>query len=287
MYTDNEYIIGIYQHPGIEEQDQNNYKSVFATRDILFGELLLLEHSYSGSNTDAQLIVANNSILFDLYHPRVKKFCECKENERLQQSVEKVSHNCFGLNGNKILTFGITKFNHSCDPNCSVFIQERYRHSNTEIVFMELFAVRNIKKGTELKISYGPETGHNRDFECNCGKNIEERKKIFDTISSISRTLSERNRESIREKIYAHIESIPGKKILLNHYLSTKGLYLNNNTIVSYTSQGERIINDVLRKYMNLDSNLNENDIIGTTPINNRKIAIFLQILSENILDHV
>ncbi|AGF85501.1 RNase_H domain-containing protein [Moumouvirus goulette] len=287
MYTDNEYIVEIYQHPGIEEQDKNNYKSVFATRDISFGELLLIEHSYSGSNTDSQLIVANNNILFDLYHPRIKKFSECNETERLQQSVEKVSHNCFGLNNNKILTFGITKINHSCDPNCSVFIQERYRHSNTEIIFMELFAVRNIKKGSELKISYGPETGHNRDFECNCGKNVEERKKLFDTVSGISRKLSEINRELIREKIYSHIESIPGKKILLNHYLSTKGLYLNNNTIVSYTSQGERVINDVLRKYMNLDSKMSENDIIGSTPINNNKIAIFLQILSENILDHV
>ncbi|AFX92359.1 putative set domain-containing protein [Megavirus courdo11] len=287
MQTDNEYIQVIYQHPNIEESDINNYKSIIATKNINFGELIILEHAYTASNAHAQIVVSNNETLYDLYHPRVKNFQDSTNDERLESASEKVSHNCFGLNGSKILTYGITKLNHSCNPNCSVYIQEKYNFNNTNIVFMELYAVRNISQGTELTISYGPETAHKRDFECKCGKDLDERKQIFNTISKISCTLSNRHHETIRAKIYEHIESINGKKLLLNHYLSIKGLYLNKNTIVSYTTEGENIVNNVLRKYFGINSKISETDFVSSSGMTSKKTSIFLEILNSNILDHV
>lgn len=280
----NEYIINVYKNPKIEICDENNYKSIRAIDDIKIGELLLIEHVFAGSMANCHILVEHNEYLFNMYHPRSINFTDIEN--KFTSVQEKISHNCFGLeNNDKLITDTITKINHHCDPNCVVYIQEKYEIKNTHTIFMELFAIRNIKKGTELTISYGPVTGHERDFVCNCGKELPERKKIFSIISSLAKELSIRNNNIIRELICNYLETNASKKILMNHFLATKGIFMNKNSISAFSSEGEKLINNMIYRYMNIkESDLESiDDNIKKKPMNNFKINIFLAILNSSL----
>ena len=281
-----EYIKTIYVHPSFTSCDDKGYKFIKTSDDIELGELLLIEHVYASNFDTCRYIIENNTYLFNMYHPRIKQYSEISKEDKFEHVKNKLSHNCFGYeNDQKIMTDSITKINHSCDPNCAVHVQEKYNLNNTNVIFMELFTIRAIKKNAEITICYGPETAHNRDFECKCGKELPERKKRYNITSGLAKTLSMQNNLRIKEKIFKYLESCDAKKILLNHYLSTKGIIINNNTITAYTNDGKTLINNLVYKYLNIgDELLSSSKQIMSESIGNYKISLFLKILNETLL---
>lgn len=170
-----EYMSVVYQNASIEIDDQNDYKSIKATTDIPIGQLLLIEHVYASSHFNCHSIVEHNRELFNTFHPRLIPFDQATD--RFEQVSQKIIHNCFGMsNGDKLLTYTITKINHSCAPSCGVYVQEKYSIEDTNIIFMELYSVKKIPKGEELTINYGVDSGHKRDFICQCGLDDEKEK---------------------------------------------------------------------------------------------------------------
>jgi hypothetical protein len=280
-----DYSAIIYKHPNIEACDVNNYKSIVATKDIKFGELLLLEHVFAAKTPICFMVIENNAKLFDSYHPRTTKHADTVN--RLEQAKEKLLHNCFGLaNGNNLINIYLQQINHSCTASCAVFVQENYVMEDTNIIFMELYAINKITKGSELTINYGPETSHKRDFECKCGKDLAQRQLIFNISSNLAKSLSTKNGPDIKRKIKQYLEQPLAKKILLNQYLSVNGIYINSNTISGYSQEGVTMMNDVIHKYMGLDKNeiKTTNGKVIEETMNTHKLNLFLQILNEIIL---
>jgi len=277
----------IYQNPAIIVCDENNFKSVKSARDITFGELLLVEHVYTSVPKSCVEVIANNEYLFNMYHPRIVSYNESMEpTEKISAAINKVDHNRFGMDKDKnIITLMITKMNHSCDPNCAVYVQEKYNMENTDIVFMELYAIRNIPTGTEITINYGPNTSHNRDFECDCGKDLDNREKIFQIGRTITRNLSTDNNTLVQKLVYQYLATPLSDKILLNHYLATKGIFMDNNNVSAYTSEGEKTINDIVHKYLGINSGIKLSDgLVIEEKMYKNKINLFLNIINDNLL---
>lgn len=278
----NDYMVVVYKHPAFQIHIENDYKSVVLAEDVEFGELLLIEHAYAANAVICQTLLAHNEKLFNMYYPRKVHFAETADKYLLVK--EKLAHNCFGLkDGQKMITFMITNLNHSCDPNCAVYLQEKYSMENTNIVFIELYAIRSLKKGTELTINYGPKTAHARDFECGCGKNLEERTKLFEITSKLAYSLSTKNNLRIRKMVYQYLENPLSRKILLNHYLATKGIFMSNNTISACTEEGINTINNIIHKYLGLQKEVNADGIVEEK-INIHKISLFLKVINDNLL---
>lgn len=272
-----EYMSVIYQHPFVKICDENNYKSIKATEDIPFGQLLLIEHVYASNHFNCHSIVEHNQILFDTYYPRRVSFDQ--STDHFEQAKQKIINNCFGMsNGDKLLTYTITKINHSCTASCGVYIQEKYSMENTNIIFMELYSVKKILKNEELTINYGVASGHKRDFVCECGLDDEKRKAIFDITSSIVKTLSTDHHDDVREKVYQYLNTLHSKKILLNHYLSVNGLFVNQGQIKAYTESGMILVNKFIHKFLGIsdDTNLEENS-------NARKLILFMEIMQNSL----
>lgn len=60
---------------------------------------------------------------------------------------------------------------------------------------------------------------------------------------------------------------------------------MNKNTISAYTSDGEKIINDIVHKFMGLNDNIGlANKVIIEKTMNQHKINMFLMILNNNLL---
>ncbi len=278
----NEYIKPIYVHPSIKIIGENNYKSMVAIEDIKCGEVLIVEHVYGGTTANCCLILEYNKYLFNSYHPRITRHSETTN--KLEHTIKKLELNCYGLDKDRIITDMLKYMNHSCIPNSSVHIREKYNTNDTFIVFMELISIKLIKKGSEITSSYGPETSHKRDFECKCGKELPEREKIFNIIHSLGRTFSKSNEKFTKKIIYDYLETPESKKILLNHYLATKGIYLNNDTIAAYTKDGLKLINDIIHKYLGITEEIKNSDgQIVEQSINQFKINLFMKILKDNL----
>ncbi|XWV26599.1 SET domain-containing protein-lysine N-methyltransferase [Tupanvirus soda lake] len=282
----NDYAALIYKHPDIELQDVNNFRSVRATRNIKTGELLILEHVFSAKSATCHLAIENNEALFNLYHPRITSFAETKAEDKTEQTKQKLSHNCFGVpNGNKVMNIYLQQINHSCTASCGVYIREDYTFEGTNVVFMELYAIKNIEKDTEITINYGPDTSHNRDFKCDCGLEIEKRQMIFSISSNLARTLSFDNNKNIKEKIFKYLQIPISKKILLNQFLAINGIFVNNNIVSCYTQEGVNMINNVVHSYLGINGDIKTDDgKVIEDKINRHKLNIFMHILNEGIL---
>lgn len=267
-----EYTCVVYQSPKISTGEKDGYIYIMAKENISFGEIIMVEHVLTAPTNVCHLIINYNEYLFDSYHPRTVKFKDATADERHLMTKEKICHNCFGVGENLlILSHQITKLNHSCTPNCVVFIRHHYKGDDTRIVFMELYCIRDIKEGSEVMISYGPETSHKRDFECGCGKELVERTKMFNVISALAKVLSDKSKLQIEEKIYYYLQMAVSKKVLMNQFLSTKGVFMNKDQVAIFTTEGEKVINEIISK----NSKIKSGD-----GMNNAKIGIFLRILN-------
>ncbi|MEM0354220.1 MAG: SET domain-containing protein-lysine N-methyltransferase [Thermoplasmata archaeon] len=284
-----EYMTVVYKHPAMTICEENNFKYVKVTEDIKFGELLLVEHVYASESHICYMIVRYNEYIFDQYHPRKIKFKDIANMDEKDISImvnDKISHNCFGYGEKcKLLTDTITKLNHSCNQNCAVYINVSYKIEGTNIVFMELYAIQNIKKDSEITISYGPETSHKRDFVCNCGKSLNQRRKHFNIVSRLVSSLSRNINNKVRLKIYNYIQSTKARRVMMNHYLANNGIIVNNNKIVAYTENGMKMINKLFYKIMGMKMD-QENVDSSNNIINLIKTTTFMSILETYFLSN-
>lgn len=283
----NEYMYNIYKNSSLELiYNENNY-SIMSKYDIKHGELLVIEHALTNSAEKCVSALLNNQYLYETYFPRDVKF----EDRTLQTIDDKILYNSFKFDEYYLLVDFIAKFNHSCNPNASVVIREHYVNEDTVNVFVELYAIRNISKGTELTISYGSKESHKRaDFKCNCGKSLSERRKISNTIGKLVVAMSDARTHSNKMLICKYLESSIGKTILFHHYLVNKGIFINKNTIGGYTEEGAILINDITNKYLNFQNDEIKNDdrlhstsanVLEVTPT---RLNLFLQIINDGFL---
>ena len=276
-----EYMGLVYMNSAIFIGEENNYKFIKTLADIKSGELILVEHVLTNNDAISRIIIRHNEYLFNQYHPRQVNYQDAikmsaEEIEKI--TTEKLSHNCFSFDKNLLLTNTITKMNHSCNPLCSVFIQESFNKEDTTTIFMEVYALKNIPQNTELTINYGPKSAHDRDFTCNCGKSLADREKNFRVTTQLAAYFSTTCNNIIREKIFAYLNTPTAKRILMNHYLANNGVFINKGSVAVYTSDGGKMINDLVNAYMKLDAT-KFNDVIREGPINETRLDLFIRIL--------
>lgn len=274
MQEYNDYMAVIYKHPALDLIFENNFKRVVASDHIESGALLGVEHVFSSDKETCCILIERNERIFDMYHPRIQSFAETKN--RIKDATEKMAHNCFGHNGKIVLNLFTNNLNHSCMPTCSVHIQNDYNINDNVIIFFELYAVKDITKGTELTISYGPDTSHKRDFVCDCGLELIERIEIYREITIATKKMCKKNYYDVRKQICDYLNDPLSKKILLNQYLTTKGIYVNHGKISACTEQGNKLINDFINKSCGISDELK-----------NVKPTLFMSILDEMLLKKI
>ena len=255
----NHYTNVVYLN-GLEIREKDNYKSVIALNDISVGDLLLIEHAMVTDLAKLFAIVAYNEYLFDQYHPRISKWAETEDRSELAKT--KVLHNSFNYNMQPLMTDFIAKCNHSCDPNCAISPNRTvFIFGECVAVFMEVYAVKNIPRGTEITISYGPDTGHHqsndeykRDFACNCDVQRNERLIKCNAALELANSFSKKNNSNIMAKINVYRDLQPARRIMMYQYLAQKGIIINDDKIVvADKTTGMKLINDVVRNNAKID----------------------------------
>lgn len=277
-----DYVGLIYTHPEIAISDTGNFKSIVANSSIRKGELLILEHVLINTRENCHRIINFNEHLYNTYHPRNKSYSESTPEERIPQTIEKVSHNCFNKNGNLLMADFIVKFNHSCTPNACVYIREDYQHEGVNTVFMEVYALIMMNPGNQITISYGPDTGHKRDFVCGCGLRPKRRHRIFDQNAKIVSIMSALNESNVKRLISEYLETPLANRIIFNHCLMNMGIFFNQGHISATNAEGIATINNTIKRIVKVSSEtLAEQGIVLDNQNSAAKSHLFLLIMQD------
>ena len=192
--------------------------SVIATQDLPIGTVIIIEKSIRATKEALKKWFEKTTEikpLVDKLYPR-EDFnymnddeLTWEEKDTIHDSIlyDKIDSNCWEtgdtIDGEEIicLSFGMSVFNHSCNPNAAVFSIPSSPNSpnslksktpqETYFEFNSVLTIKEIKKGEEICIIYNETAGHytnesNKQLQsqpfgwvCGCDFNLKERNNAF------------------------------------------------------------------------------------------------------------
>ena len=195
----------IFSHQDIDIHFENDYYSVRAKKNIPNGSLILIEHVIHGNLQYLMSALFYNTELCDSLYPRQYG----KSLDDIIQIIGKKIHlNVFGFENN-VLVIGniVSKFNHSCHPNCRMDIVDKVNNDR----FYGIWTHKKIEKGMELCIDYvngGSIEYHNKmnqllGTNCLCTpeyilKNIKRSRIMMDLASTYRKNMEIKQQKRTR-----------------------------------------------------------------------------------------
>ncbi|ORY33588.1 hypothetical protein BCR33DRAFT_791388 [Rhizoclosmatium globosum] len=174
----------LYLHPSLQciqqasnSPESKDYHIMQSTAPIASGSVLLVEHVIHGTESHLQKVLAVDTAFSDMLDPR-------EGTEGCNEPINKIKHNAFiGPDGSMRLGPIVTRFNHRCDPDCSVrYVYEetecKFRRHTRKDGFAVIYAMRDIKSDQEVCYQYNS-YAHDL-FGCDCGRTGEERDAILE-----------------------------------------------------------------------------------------------------------
>lgn len=160
------YTYSVYLSNDVEINYKDDFYSIKATRDLPVGHLVLIEHVLWGETNDLVNGVMRDKSLFKSLYPR---HCYTKN---IQNAIQKTTKNCFIFDKSHVLGNVISKFNHSCVPNCHLDFVDHVDSNK----FYGVWTHRKVVQGDELTFDYvnkGDVSFHNtmkklHQFCCKC-----------------------------------------------------------------------------------------------------------------------
>lgn len=179
----------IFQNAKVSVNYKDDYYSIIANEDLDVGTFVVLEHVISTIDRNNMCtFIMKDDDLFNTLYPR--KFDNENidrlfiKSQKVDQDIdydlfvkscqvqEKLLNNVFMFNEKYVLCNFISKFNHSCIPNCHMDVADNVKDK----MFYGIWTHRKIKKNEELTIDYcqsGNVNHHNimknaMKWICNC-----------------------------------------------------------------------------------------------------------------------
>jgi hypothetical protein len=205
----------VYTSSDIEIDYTNDAYSIVAKKDLPVGHLVLIEHVLHGDINILLNGVLTDQNLFDQLYPRQFQV----QLDEFQQAIEKTESNCFMFRDGHVLGNILSKFNHSCKPNCHLDIID---FVNTD-KFYGTWTHRKVSKGDELTFDYvnkGDVQFHesmkeNHHFTCDCTESYilanDQRSKVHVNLGTFFRN---RDNKLIHRLVDAYRESSYGQIVI-------------------------------------------------------------------------
>lgn len=174
----------IFQSPHFKVIKDGNYASVLVSENICRGDILLIEHAIVSDDIAKVVNIVNqNSSMYDKLCPRDLDLVKC-----VDIATKKVASNMFRTDDLYALGKQVSMINHGCSPNAMV-TYTHIRGFKIPISFMIVYAIEDICADEEVTIMYGSNVGHDsneyHNFQCDCGKSLDERSAKFNSIKCL------------------------------------------------------------------------------------------------------
>lgn len=111
----------VFKSSDVNIDYQNDFYSIKANDDLPVGHMVLIEHVLWGDINIVANGVARDDNLFATLYPRPSQGVRSTE----QLVADKTTSNVFVFGETYVLGDTISKFNHSCVPNCHLDIVDR------------------------------------------------------------------------------------------------------------------------------------------------------------------
>lgn len=241
----------VFQNDKVMVKYINDYYSIVALDDLDVGTFVVLEHVISKSEMhDIIFCIMKDQDLFNTLYPRDFNinelnniFLKVKTQDKNAdydifidsfKSQMKLKDNVFMFNQKHVLCNFISKFNHSCIPNCHMDSADNIDDN----MFYGIWTHRKIKKNEELTIDYcqsGNINHHNEmkkiiKWTCNCSdKYIEANKKRAKVHMNLGVSFVKRDNNTIHNLVDNYIKSDLGKLVKLSQSLQSENIKYNLN----------------------------------------------------------
>jgi hypothetical protein len=228
--TDNTYTRTVYQNESIHIDTNNDYISVKAKNDIKYGELLLIEHIFRGTDNICTLVIRENEYLYNELYPRISKW---SKNERDDANTKSIKNRFSEDGGIYYLGNMMSKINHSCDSNCIILCVKKKIFDDLIINYLILYSIKNITKEDEITIMYGHIRGHNNedDFECGCRQSAEDRQKRWIIVNNIGNRIQKTEHIRLDNIIVEYEKLSESKNTMMYQYLASCGYVISNDRV--------------------------------------------------------
>ena len=205
----------VYASPDIEIEYINDVYSIVAKKDLPVGHLILIEHVLYGNINFIFNGILSDQNLFDQLYPRQVQ----AQLDKVQQAIKKTESNCFMFHNGYVLGNILSKFNHSCKPNCHLDILD---HVNSD-KFYGTWTHRKVATGEQLTFDYvneGDQEHHdtmkeNHHFTCDCTESYilenEQRSKVHVNLGTFFR---KRDEKLLHRLVDAYCGSSYGQKVI-------------------------------------------------------------------------
>lgn len=198
----------IYKAPVIKIDYENDVYSVKAKKNIPSGTILMIEHGIFESFDDVVKITQADQELFNELFPR-----------NSEDPKKKAELNSVFYENNFFLGRMLSKFNHKCDSNCIVIMNQFNGHRIASVC-----TSAKIKKGDELFIDYthgGKMNKHDlimqaHGFTCECVFNSNGTKTNCNTYKLVP-TLVQKNWHFVSNKISEYFISRMARDVIDFH----------------------------------------------------------------------
>ena len=144
----------VYAHPEVEFRKHEGAFSVRAGADLDVGTLVLVEHVFSGSQTEMHALMYLDAGLRRALHPRHERDDEADAAGDSETNGEKISMNAFAFDDDLVIGDKVSKFNHACKPNSYMSVVDRI----DDVKFYGVWTVAKVGRGEELTLDYA--NGH-------------------------------------------------------------------------------------------------------------------------------
>lgn len=202
----------IYLNDSVQvmHDQERDYYSVIAQKDIPSGTLVVLEYPVSAKDEETLLgaLIIDREFQEELF-PRSTQSPPCLQS--------KVHSNVFFFPPDLVLGRVMSKFNHSCVPNCHVSMADHYKGHKIYGVWVH----RAVKVGQELTVDYvncGSIEYHDKckekyGFDCDCTNDyIIANEKRADIHMNMSSAFCKKNEAFIQLKVDAYFRGNAGGK---------------------------------------------------------------------------
>ncbi len=205
------FVGTVYEHTAVEYRKIDGAYSVYATKDIPVGTLILMEHVLWGTHKQCfQALRQDKRLVADLF-PRTP-------NATIE---DKLDYNSFIFFDHFVLGDRFSKFNHSCTPNCYMGLADKI---NDEQIY-GMWTVQNVPAGTELCIDYVNHSNveyhlsmkKKHGFTCKCDDAfIMLNDQRCDVRVNLGKTFRDREQDSIAKKVDQYMVTTTARYIVKN-----------------------------------------------------------------------
>lgn len=236
----------------------SNQRRIVTTRDVVSGELLLLEHRLIADRKTITYALITDREWFNALYPRDTPYDANNAQATIETAVRKLHNNCFNARDNEFALYNwVCAINHNCMSTVALYSVNFGAPNSSGAT--AVFSLQPLRSGDELWVNYGNNLGHSQNdtndlvgihqFECSCGKTAEQRRLSWELQQRMVKRMYHAREVEVRSLVNDYIRTLTYKTIAIRQELGKQGCFQDGDRLTMSDAFQARLQQEVPDHY--------------------------------------